>query len=93
MIYSDIVKKVAEELGLPIQIVDKTYKAYWYFIKQSIQQLPLKKDITEQEFNNIQTNFNIPSLGKLSCTFDRILRIKDRNITLKEKNYAKYNRS
>ena len=92
MIYSDIVKKVAEELGLAVQIVDKTYKAYWYFIKQSIQQLPLKDIETEQEFNQLSTNFNIPSLGKLACTHDRMLRIKDRHITLKEKNYAKYNR-
>ena len=93
MNYPDIVNEVSKELNLPFNIVDKTYKAYWLFIKKTIQQLPLKEDITEKEFNNIQTNFNIPSLGKLSCTFDRMLRIKDRNITLKEKNYAKYNRS
>jgi len=33
MSYSDIVKKVSEELNLPIEIVDKTYKAYWFCIK------------------------------------------------------------
>ena len=92
MIYPDIVNEVSKELNLPFNIVDKTYKAYWLFIKKTIQQLPLKKDITEQEFNNIQTNFNIPSIGKLSCTFQRMQNIKDRHITLKKKNYAKYNR-
>ena len=92
MNYPDIVTEVSKELNLPFNIVDKTYKAYWYFIKQSIQQLPLKDIETEQEFNQLSTNFNVPSLGKLACTHDRMLRIKDRHITLKEKNYAKYNR-
>lgn len=36
MSYSDIVYKVSKELNLPIEIVDKTYKAYWLCIKQSI---------------------------------------------------------
>ena len=93
MNYSDIVNQVSKELNLPFNIIDKTYKAYWLFIKKTIQQLPLKEDITEKEFNNIQTNFNIPSLGKLSCTFDRMQNIKDRHITLKKKNHAEYNRN
>ena len=93
MNYSDIINQASKELNLPFNIVDKTYKAYWFFIKKTIQQLPLKEDITEQEFNQLCTNFNVPSLGKLSCTFERMQNIKDRHITLKEKNSATYNRN
>lgn len=78
MNYSDIVTKVSEELNLPKAIIDKTYKAYWLFIKQHIQSLPLKENINEEDFAKLRTNFNIPSLGKLTCTYDRMLNMKKR---------------
>ena len=78
MKYSEVIGEVARELRLPEEVVDKGYKAYWYFIKQSIESLPLKEDISEEEFSKLRTNFNIPSLGKLSCTFDRMLGVKKR---------------
>ena len=84
MSYSEIIGKVAEELNLPIEVVDKTYKAYWLFIKQSIESLPLKEDINEEDFAKLRTNFNIPSLGKLTCTYDRMLGVKKRFKYIKE---------
>ena len=36
MNYPDIVTEVSKELNLPFNIVDKTYKAYWLFIKKTI---------------------------------------------------------
>ena len=78
MNYSDIISKVSEELDLPKEVVDKTYRAYWLFIKQHIQSLPLKEDINEEDFAKLRTNFNIPSLGKLACTYDRMLGMKKR---------------
>ena len=78
MKYSEIIGEVSKEIGLPEEVVDNVYKAYWYFIKQSIESLPLKEDISEEEFSKLRTNFNIPSLGKLSCTFDRMLGVKKR---------------
>lgn len=78
MTYEQIINTVSEELGLPVSIVKNTYKAYWQFIRDTIQELPLKEDITEEEFSKLKTNFNIPSLGKLSCTRDRYLGVKKR---------------
>lgn len=78
MTYEQIIESVANELQLPVDLVRKTYKAYWQFIRDTIQQLPLKDDISEEEFKKIKTNFNIPSLGKLYCTRDRYLRVKKR---------------
>lgn len=78
MTYSDIVIKVSQEVGLPPEVVDKVYKSYWLFIKQSIQALPLKEELSQEAFTKLKTNFNIPSLGKLSCTYDRMLRVKER---------------
>lgn len=76
MNYPDIIGKVSQEMDIPLEVVDTAYKSYWKFIKQAIQSLPLKDDISEEEFAKLRTNFNIPSLGKLTCTFDRMMGVK-----------------
>lgn len=78
MSYPDIVGKVSRELNLPREVVDKTYKAYWLFIKNHIQSLPLKENFNEEDFAKLRTNFNIPSLGKLCVTWDRLIGCKRR---------------
>ena len=78
MNYPDIIGKVSKELNLPREVVDRTYKAYWLFIKNHIQSLPLKENLNEEDFAKLRTNFNIPSLGKLTCTYDRMLNMKKR---------------
>lgn len=78
MEYNDLIAQISKELNLPFKVVDKTYKSYWKFIRDTIQELPLKGDISEEEFNQLRTNFNVPSLGKLSCTYDRVKGVKER---------------
>lgn len=78
MNYNNLVTQVSEELNLPSRVVDKVYKSYWKFIRSTIQELPLKEELNEEEFQKLRTNFNIPSLGKLSCTYDRVKRVKER---------------
>lgn len=78
MSYPDIVDKVSQETGIPSEVVDAAYKSFWKFIKQTIQALPLKEDLSEEEFAKLRTCFNVPSLGKLTCTFDRMVRMKER---------------
>ena len=78
MNYSDIIGKISQEMDIPLEVVDIAYKSYWKFIKQTIQSLPLNDDISEEDFTKLRTNFNIPSLGKLTCTFDRMMGVKKR---------------
>lgn len=70
--------KVAKELGIEEEVVKKAYLSFWEFIRNTIQELPLKEDLTEEQFKQLRTNFNIPSIGKLSCTYERYLGIKER---------------
>lgn len=84
MKYPEIIGKVAEELNLPEEQVDKAYKAYWASIRSSISALPLKDDLDEEGFSQLRTNFNIPSLGKLCCTYDRYVGMKKRLSLIKE---------
>jgi hypothetical protein len=74
----DIILNVSSTLGISPNVVEKVYKAYWLYIKTTIQALPLKEDLTDEEFSCLRTNFNIPSLGKLSCTIDKYRKTKDR---------------
>lgn len=78
MNYPDIIGKVSMNTGIPVEVVSAAYKSYWKFIKETIQSLPLKDDINEEEFAKLRTNFNIPSLGKLTCTYDRMIGVKKR---------------
>lgn len=82
----NLYKEVAEELNIPVEVVELAYKTYWKFIRKTIQELPLKEDLSEEEFTKLKTNFNIVSLGKLACTYDRFLKKKEQ---LKYIEYAK----
>ncbi len=79
MQYDEMVAKVAGSLGLSKRLVDKTYKAYWRAIREYITALPLKQDLSEEEFVKIQPNVNIPSIGKLYVTYNRYRYLREDN--------------
>lgn len=89
MTYKEIIVLVSKQLNLPYEVVDLAYKSYWEFIRNTITNLPLKEDITEEEFSKLRTNFSIPYIGKLSCTYDRMMKIKKRYNILKDIKNAK----
>ena len=74
----NIILSVSKDLGISPDVVEKVYRAYWLYIKTTIEALPLKEDLTEEEFLKLRTNFNIPSLGKLGCTLDKYKGTKSR---------------
>lgn len=79
MKYHNILEKLSKELNLPQEVVDAAYKSFFAFIRETVSSLPLKEDLTEEEFNKLRTNFNIPALGKLHCTYERYLGMKEQN--------------
>ena len=80
--HSSIIERVSVELNLPKELVESTYKAYWIFIRKSIEELPFVSNLTQTDFTELQTNINIPSLGKLNCTYNRYLGMKNRFNTI-----------
>lgn len=92
MSYLDIIKRVSDKLNIPEEIVKKTYESYWLYIRNNISELPLKDNLSEEEFNNLRTNFNIPSIGKLSCSYDRYQAIKERYKHIKRIKDGHYNK-
>lgn len=83
MNYTEILSKVSKDTGFSEELLKNTYYAYWGFIREVITNLPLKDNLTEEEFNRLKTNISIPSLGKLNCTYKRYLGIQKRNNILK----------
>lgn len=79
MTFKQIIKQVAKELNLPEDLVRNTYKSYWKVIKQIIESKQIKsldnKLLSQEEFNDNIININIPSIGKLNCTYDKYQKI------------------
>lgn len=82
MTYEEIVAKVSEDTGLSRKLVDRTYKSYWRAVREHIKSLPLKEDLSEEEFNKLKPCVNIPSIGKLYVTYDRYKKIRQRYIKI-----------
>lgn len=81
----NIYKEVAKDTGLSYNEVKEIYEFFWLFIKDRISELPLKTDLSEEEFKSLRTSFNIPYIGKLCCTYKRYLGMKKRLRYLREK--------
>lgn len=77
MNYQEVLNQVANKLNIPVEVVKEAYKSYWEYIRNTISKLPLKEDLSEEEFNKLRTNFNVPSIGKLACPYDRYKALKD----------------
>lgn len=85
MTYTEIVKDVAKSMHLDKGLVDKVYRAYWRTVREHITSLPLKEEMTEEEFKKQKPNVNIPSLGKLYVTYNRYKKIIEVYNTFKNK--------
>jgi len=83
MKYEDIIDTVSMDTGLPKDLVERTYKAYWKAVRKHICSLPLKEELTDEEFQRLRPNVNIPSIGKLYVTLDRYRNIKKRFHSIK----------
>lgn len=79
MTYEEIISQVAQSTDINKELVDKIYKSYWRAVYEYITSLPLKEDLSDEEFMKLKPNVNIPSLGKLYVTLDRYKKIKKLN--------------
>ena len=76
--YDIAVRKTSEELGVPITVVRQCYNEFWRFIKEKIESLPLTEEmVSEDDFNKMDTVFNVPSLCKVYCTYEQYVKKKE----------------
>lgn len=81
---NEIYEEVAKELGLDPKVVKAAYQSQWQFIRNTIEALPLKGELSEEEFSQLRTSFNLPSLGKLYTTSEKVKKAKRRVEYLKK---------
>ena len=77
-IFRKALKEVAEKYNLPEEVAIVAYRSFWEFTREKVQALPLSEDMTEDQFKQLRTSINIPSLGKLYVDYQRLLNIKRR---------------
>lgn len=65
------IKEVSSALDIPYKVAREAYYSSWKFIKNKMATYPLKDELTEEEFKQLRTSFNVPSIGKLACTYDK----------------------
>lgn len=82
-LFQQAILEVSKKHNIPQEVVTVAYRSYWEFVKDKIQSLEISDDMSEEEFNKLRTNFNIPSIGKLYLTWDKLVNIKKRKIYLK----------
>ena len=89
MTYNEIISEVVKSTGLNKTLVNKTYKAYWRAVREYIESLELKKGLSDEEFEKIRPNVNIPSIGKLYVSLNKYHRLLKKeeiiNINTKKK--------
>lgn len=74
----DAIKQVASNTGIPEEVVNRAYRSMWKFIKLKAEEQPFmqEEELSKEEFDKLTPNFNIPSIGKLHCTYDRYIAIR-----------------
>ena len=71
------IKRVSRKLSVDQKLVEAVYKSYWNFMRSQTSTVNLK-DISEEEFNSSDINFNLPFLGKLYVGYDKIIKYRRR---------------
>ena len=74
----EIYKEASIKLGISENDIKEIYDSYWYVIRNHITNLPLKENLNKNAFDRLNGNINIPSIGKLYCTWDKYKAIKKR---------------
>lgn len=87
MILVEVIDKLAFKLKKSPSKIKKVYELYWLFIKKYIENQHIDLYMTEEEFQKLKPNINVPRLGKFYCSWEFIQKLK------KQKENAKYKKS
>lgn len=84
---NEIYEEVAKEFDLDVEVIKSIYELSWESIRQKIISFPLKGKVSKGDLKDYRMSFNLPSLGKLFTTEERVLNIKERTKYIK--NYVR----
>lgn len=72
------IKKLSYTLNIPEDVIISVYKSYWKFIKTKLEELPLKEELSKEDFNKLRTSVNVPCLGKFYCDYSNYIKMKNK---------------
>lgn len=81
-----IIKEVSQETDIPEEVIKLAYKSSFQFIRNTIEKIPIKDINSQESLNEVRTSFNLPEIGKLYTTYDKIEKIRRRIKFFKDKN-------
>lgn len=85
-------QQTSRKLSVNQKIVEAVYKSYWKFIKEHISSLSIDT-MSEEELASTITNFNIPYIGKLYVSYDKVQRYRNQLNYYKTNVRAKRNKT
>lgn len=77
-VIKQILKEIAAEFNLTQREVQEIYESQWDFVHEKIEDIDFN-DVTEEEFDELKTNFNIPGLGKFYTTYYKLENVRERS--------------
>ena len=80
-----VIEEVALKLNLPYRYVWEVYNGYWKYVRHHLTSLPLKENISEEDFAKLRTSVNVPSLGKFYIEWEHLKNKKAENERYKNK--------
>jgi hypothetical protein len=80
-----LIHSLGLEFGLQDDIIQKIVQSPFKFTRETISNLDVKDNMTEEEFNELKTNFIYMHIGKLYTNFNVYNKIKKQKINLTEK--------
>jgi phage/plasmid-associated DNA primase len=63
------IKELSDKYGIDEEEIEKIIESQYRFIKNTIEKIDFKNDLSEEEFNKIKKNFNIPCIGKIYTNY------------------------
>lgn len=82
-IITSIMQELADEYGLTLEEVEAIYESQWDFMVDTIEDIDFNT-VTEEEFKNLKTNFNIPAIGKFYTTFNKVKNVREKSKEVRE---------
>lgn len=75
--FDRIIDEVSVELGLDRRLVRAVGMSYFRFLRSCMSSLPIRSDMSKEEFDGLATNFVIPYFGRFFCNYRRVMKILD----------------
>lgn len=71
-------KQASRKLSVDARLVESVYRSYWKFVHDYINSIGSVTELSKEEFDSIDKNFNIPYIGKLYMDYDKLQKYKRR---------------